>query len=82
VVCGDDLLDLSLTPDERRIRVHLQKLLGQRTVRTLVRRGAQNDGNVEDFANFRVGQDVLLVEGWVPISSELEETDLQVENQE
>ena len=26
--------------------------------------------------------DVLLVESWVPISSELEKTDLQIENQE
>jgi hypothetical protein len=29
-----------------------------------------------------VGHDVLLVEGWVPVSSELEKADLQVENQE
>ena len=34
----NDLLDLALTSNERRIGIHLQHLLGQRTVGTLVRR--------------------------------------------
>lgn len=71
-----------MTPNEGRIGVHLQHFLGQRTVGTLVGGRAQDDWDVEDLANLRVGHDVLLVEGWVPVSSELEKADLQVENQE
>lgn len=46
----NDLLDLALTSDERRIGIHLQHLLGQGTVGTLVRRCTQDDRDVEDFA--------------------------------
>jgi len=64
----DDLPDLALTPDKRRIRIHLQHLLRQRSIGSLVRRRAQNDRYVENFPKFGVRQDVLLVEGWVPVS--------------
>lgn len=78
----DDLLDLTLTPNKRCIRIHLQHLLGQRPIGTLVCRRTQDDRNVKDFPEFGVGHDVLLVECRVPVSSKLEKTDLQVENEE
>lgn len=76
------LPDLTLAADERRIGVHLEHLLGQRTVGTDIGRCSHDDGEVEDLAQRSVGHDVLLVETGVPVTSRLEETDLQVEDEE
>lgn len=77
-----NLLDLTLTADKRRIGIHLEHLLGKRTVGTGVRRCAHDDGQVEELADLGVGEDVLLVQSSVPVAGDAVQTDLQVENEE
>lgn len=79
---GKHLPDLALAADERCIRIHFEHLLGQRTVRAGVCGCSHDDGEIKDLAERGVGHDVLLVESRVPVTSRLEETDLQVEDEE
>jgi hypothetical protein len=44
--------------------------------------GRQNHGEVEDLANLGMGPDVVLVQAWVPVTSDMVETDLDVEDEE
>jgi len=76
------LPDLALATDERCIGVHLEHLLGQRTVGTNIGRCSHDYREIKDLAERGVGHDVLLVETGVPVTSRLEETDLQVEDKE
>lgn len=74
------LLDFTLAPDQRRVGIHLDHLLGERAVGSGVGRRGEYDGQVEDFTQLSVRHDVLLVEGWVPVTGKLEEADLEIED--
>jgi hypothetical protein len=44
--------------------------------------GRQDHGKVEDLANLGMGPDVVLVQAWVPVTSDMVEADLDVEDEE
>lgn len=76
-----NLLDFTLAADKWRIRIHLEHLLWQGAVGALVCRSAHDDGQVEELANLGMGHDILLVQGRVPVASDMVETNLQVKNE-
>jgi hypothetical protein len=76
------ILDFAVALDERSVRVHLQDLIGERTVGTVLGGGGHDDGDVEDLAQSGVGEDVVVVELGVPVIGEVEEADLEVEDDE
>lgn len=78
----EHVLYFSLSLHKWRVGIHLQDLLGQRAVGTLLRGGGHDDGEVEKLAKLGVRQNVLAVEGGVPVATELVETDLQVQDEE
>ena len=79
---GEDVLDFTLALDERSIGIHLQNLLGERTVGTSFSRSGHNHGEVEKLSNLGMGEDVLTVESGVPVTSRLVEADLEIKDQE
>lgn len=77
-----DLLDLALALDERRIGVHLENLLGERTVRTLLGRGGHHNREVKELAQLGVREDVLAVKSGIPVTGDLVKADLEVEDEQ
>lgn len=78
----EDVLDFALALDEWGVWVHLEDLLGQRAVGTLLGGRGHHDGEVEELAELGVREDVLAVEGGVPVAGDLVEADLEVEDEE
>ena len=76
------VLDLSLAHNERRSGIHSEHLLGQRTVGSLLSRGGHDDGKVEELSDLGVGHHVVAVESSVPVTSELVETNLEIEDEQ
>ena len=58
---SDGLLDLSLAADEGSVGVHLDHLLGQRTVGASVGGSGHDDGKFKQLAKLGVGHHVVAV---------------------
>lgn len=65
-------VDFSLAVDERRVRVHVRDLLRDRSVRTRVGAGRYHDGQIEEFRDGRVRNDVVSELVWRVVADELE----------
>jgi hypothetical protein len=82
VLTAKYVLDFTLALDKRRIRIHLQDLLGQRTIGPLLGRRGHDDGEVEELAERGVRHEVVAVERRVPVAGDLVKADLQVKDEE
>lgn len=75
-------VDLALALDEGGVWVHVQDLLGQGAVGARLGGGGEDDWEVEELAEGGVGEEVVAVEGGVPVAGDVVEADLEVEDEE
>lgn len=75
-------VDLTVAADEGRVGVHLGDFLGEGTVGTGFGRRGQDGGQVEELAQFGVGEHIVAELGRRVVLDQLEQAELVVDNQE
>lgn len=75
-------IDLAVPLDEGGIGMHLDDLLGQRTVGTSLGAGGQDSGQIEDLADSSVSEHIVPVLVGLPVARQVEQPNLVVHDEE
>ena len=75
-------LDFTPALDKRSVRVQVEDLLRKRAVKTLLSRSSHDNRKVEEFAEFSMSHHVLTVGVAVPVTNQMMQTDLKIDNEE
>jgi hypothetical protein len=92
-VCGQDRdggrndetgngLDFTPALDKRSARVQVEDLLRKRAIKTLLSRSGHDNRKIEEFAEFGMSYHILTVGVAVPVTNQLMQTDLKIDNKE